>query len=232
MNVKIDIKMKVRKLVLLFLVVLGSLDVCAQSVDKNGKALPAITSALQTALDLKANSTSPTFVTPVLGIPISGILTNTTELPLTTGVVGVLPLANGGTGSATKNFVDLTTAQTIGGAKTFNGSLSGNTTGAATISGFSANMNVQTGTAYTLTASDNGKIITLNNASAITLTVPALFAGFNCMVVQLGAGQVTLTASGTTISNRSSYTKTAGANAIVTLIGLTGTTFISAGDMQ
>ena len=32
---------------------------------------------------------------------------------------GVLPLLNGGTGSATKNFVDLTTTQTVAGAKTF-----------------------------------------------------------------------------------------------------------------
>lgn len=116
------------------------------------------------------------------------------------------------------------------------GALSGNLVGAnsatSTISGFSANMNTQTGTTYTLLASDNGKIITLNNASAITLTVPALFTGFNCMIVQLGAGQVTITASGTTISNRSSYTKTAGVNAIATLIGLSSTSFISAGDMQ
>ena len=116
------------------------------------------------------------------------------------------------------------------------GALSGNLVGAntatSTISGFAANMNTQTGTSYTLQASDNGKIITLNNASAITLTVPALFTGFNCMIVQLGAGQVTLTASGTTISNRSSFTKTAGTNAIATLIGLSGTSFISAGDMQ
>ena len=52
------------------------------------------------------------------------------------------------------------------------------------------------------------------------------------MIVQLGAGEVTLTASGTTISNRSSFTKTAGTNAIVTLIALSSTTFISAGDMK
>lgn len=32
---------------------------------------------------------------------------------------GVLPVANGGTGSATQNFVDLTTSQTINGLKTF-----------------------------------------------------------------------------------------------------------------
>ena len=35
------------------------------------------------------------------------------------GVTGVLPVANGGTGSSTKNFVDLSSAQTIAGTKTF-----------------------------------------------------------------------------------------------------------------
>jgi hypothetical protein len=38
---------------------------------------------------------------------------------ITSGLTGVLPLANGGTGSTTQNFVDLTTLQTVGGAKTF-----------------------------------------------------------------------------------------------------------------
>ena len=40
-------------------------------------------------------------------------------LDLTSDVTGVLPLANGGTGSATQNFVDLTTNQSIAGQKTF-----------------------------------------------------------------------------------------------------------------
>jgi len=94
----------------------------------------------------------------------------------------------------------------------------------------SSGINAQTGTAYTLAASDNGKVITMNNANAITVTVPTgLGAGYSVTVIQLGAGQITFSASGTTINSFGSYTKTAGQHASASLVAYVANTFNLAG---
>jgi hypothetical protein len=54
--------------------------------------------------------------------------------------------------------------------------------------------NAQTGTTYTLVIADLGKLVTLSNASGITLTVPpSVFTTGNVInIQQIGVGQVTL----------------------------------------
>lgn len=65
-------------------------------------------------------------------------------------------------------------------------------------------LNAQTGTTYTLQLSDAGALVMLNNASAVTLTIPtnasvAFPAGTEIHIAQTGAGQVTVGGSGVSI---------------------------------
>ena len=64
----------------------------------------------------------------------------------------------------------------------------------------SLTINAQTGTTYTLVSGDLNKLVTLNNASAITVTIPngVFTTGQQINFQQIGAGQVTFASDGTT----------------------------------
>jgi hypothetical protein len=109
------------------------------------------------------------------------------------------------------------------------GNLTGGNASTSTISGFGANVATITA-GYNLSAADNGKIIQSTAASAITVTIPAgLPTGFNCSIVQMGAGQITF--SGTYL-NRGGFTKTASQYALVSILHLGGNTIVVSGEMS
>jgi hypothetical protein len=74
-----------------------------------------------------------------------------------------------------------------------------------------AAINAQTGTTYTLVAGDLNDLVTLNNAGAITLTVPpSVFAANDIInIAQIGAGQVTFAQGAGVTINSTGATATA-----------------------
>lgn len=75
----------------------------------------------------------------------------------------------------------------------------------------SQDINVQTGTTYTALLTDNRRRITLNNAASITFTIPnSVPVGWECSILQLGAGVVTVAVTGGSLRHLENNTKTAG----------------------
>ena len=90
-----------------------------------------------------------------------------------------------------------------------------------------------TGTTYTFLGSDNGEVLTMNNASGITATVPTgLPVGYSVTVIQLGAGQVGFTAaSGVTLNSYTSLLKIAGQHGSASLVSYQTNVFNLAGNL-
>ncbi|MCZ2477774.1 hypothetical protein G9H58_06840 [Aquirufa antheringensis] len=109
------------------------------------------------------------------------------------------------------------------------GTLTGGNTSTSTISGFAANVGTIS-SAYNISAADNGKILQSTSATAITITIPTgLPTGFNCTVVQMGAGQLTFSGI---YFNRGSFTKSASQYSVISIIHLGSNNIIVSGEMS
>lgn len=157
----------------------------------------------------------------------AGVVTNAMlagSIDLTTKVTGVLPIAGGGTGSATQNFVDLTTAQTIGGAKTFSTTLNvssggANITGTTSVTGTflaSGNSLIQGSLAVNYSSTSYLYNFDVNGTSRFVgaMTAAAITSNSTITANQYAATVQTLT-DGVTVT----FNVANGSNAVVTLGG-------------
>jgi len=94
-------------------------------------------------------------------------------------------------------------------------------------------INAQTGTTYTAISSDVNKLVTLSNASAITVTIPngVFTVGQQINFLQLGVGQVTFQGDGTSTIVSNPGVKTRAQYSIATIVCIATNTFLLTGDI-
>src|SRR6056300_604937 len=98
-------------------------------------------------------------------------------------------------------------------------------------------INAQTGTTYTTVIGDASKLVTLSNASAITLTIPANSSvaypvGTKIDFAQVGAGQVTVAGAGGVTVNSTPTLKLRAQYSAATCIKTATDTWLLVGDLE
>ena len=139
-------------------------------------------------------------------------------------------------------FTWVTDTGDIAGVTAGTGLTGGGTSGTVTLSfdygvGNQGIENAQTGTTYTLVLTDAGKVVTMTNASANTLTIPlnssvAFPVNTRIDIIQYGAGQTSIAATGgVTIYSSGSKLKLTGQYSAASLWKKATDTWVLMGDI-
>ena len=154
-------------------------------------------------------SDSPTLVTPALGVPSALTLTNATGLSLTTGVTGLLPIANGGNGTASPGLVAGTNVTISGSWPTQTINASGTST--SIVVGTTSITSGTTGYILYNNAGVLGNLATTGSGSVVLATSPTL------ITPTLGVAAATSLALGTSGSVRGFLTLAGSTSGLVTV---------------
>lgn len=190
----------------------GTMTLQAASVASGVVTMPAGTATLVTT------SATQTLTNKTLTAPVISTITNTGTVTLPT---------------LTDTLVSRTATETLTN-KTID--YNSNTITNLPPANLDLTLNAQTGTTYTLVAGDKNKLVTLNNASPITLTVPTnasvpYATGSQINIQQLGGGQVTVAGdTGVTISGTGTKLRTQYSAATLIKTGTDSWTMV--GDIQ
>jgi len=162
---------------------------------------------------------------PVTSFAFSGSTSGTTTMQAT-AVAGTTTLT---LPAATDTLVGKATTDTLTNKTLTSPTINGATIGTSIIN---LTLNAQTGTTYTPVLADNGKLVTLSNASAITLTVPtnasvAYATGAQINIQAIGAGQVTVAGdTGVTVNGTGTKLRTQWSAATLVKLGTDSWTLI------
>jgi len=162
---------------------------------------------------------------PVASFGFSGSTSGTTTVQAT-AIAGTTTLT---LPAATDTLVGKATTDTLTNKTLTSPTINGATIGTSIIN---LAINAQTGTTYTPVLADNGKLVTLSNASAITLTVPtnasvAYATGAQINIEQIGAGQVTIVGdTGVTVNGTGTKLRTQWSAATLVKLGTDSWTLI------
>jgi len=154
---------------------------------------------------------------------------NSSHSGLMVGTESIVPYANGNTSHATEDLG----ASSIRWRNLY---LSGDVISDGSVTS-NVSINAQTGTTYTTVLADRSKLVTLDNASAVTVTIPpnssvAYPTGTKIDLLAKGAGQVTVAAgSGVTVNSAQSLKLRAQWSA-ASAIKLATDTWVLVGDLQ